>query len=344
MKQYLALMQDILDNGVVKKDRTGVGTLSVFGRQLRFDLKEGFPLVTTKKVHLKSIIHELLWFLNGDTNVKYLQENGVKIWNEWSDEEGNLGPVYGKQWREWRDCKVVECHDVRRTQQLMQRGYRYIGNMKEDGTTYLVYEKPHDQISKVIQQLREDPDSRRIIVSAWNVGDLDDMALNPCHNYFQFYTTEMTLLERLDWYEANEPEKFANAPLINHEDIDDEERLHETLDREGIPRRKLSCFYMMRSNDVALGKPFNIASYALLTHMVAQQLNMVPDELVYSGVDVHLYLNHLDQIKLQLTREPYPLPKLVIKRKPESIFDYKYEDFEVVGYQSHPHIAMPVAV
>ena len=339
MKQYLALMQDILDNGVVKKDRTGVGTLSVFGRQLRFDLKEGFPLVTTKKVHLKSIIHELLWFLNGDTNVKYLQENGVKIWNEWSDEEGNLGPVYGKQWREWRDCKVVECHDVGRTQQLMQRGYKYIGNMKEDGTTYLVYEKAHDQISKVIQQLREDPDSRRIIVSAWNVADLDDMALNPCHNYFQFYTTEMTVLERLNWFEENEPEKFANASLNN-----DEKVLHETLDREGVPRRKLSCFYMMRSNDVALGKPFNIASYALLTHMVAQQVNMVPDELVYSGVDVHLYLNHLEQIKLQLTREPYPLPKLVIKRKPDSIFDYKYEDFEVVGYQSHPHIAMPVAV
>lgn len=344
MKQYLALMQDILDNGVVKKDRTGVGTLSVFGRQLRFDLKEGFPLVTTKKVHLKSIIHELLWFLNGDTNVKYLQENGVKIWNEWANEEGNLGPVYGKQWREWRDCKVVECHDVGRTQQLMQRGYKYIGNMKEDGTTYLVYEKAHDQISKVIQQLREDPDSRRIIVSAWNVGDLDDMALNPCHNYFQFYTTEMTLLERLDWYEANEPEKFANAPLINHEDIDNEERLHETLDREGIPRRKLSCFFLMRSNDVFLGLPFNIASYALLTHIVAQQLNMVPDELVYSGVDVHLYSNHLEQAKLQLTREPYPLPKLVIKRKPGSIFDYKYEDFELVGYQAHPHIAAPVAV
>ncbi|HFW3845388.1 TPA: thymidylate synthase [Salmonella enterica subsp. enterica serovar Waycross] len=344
MKQYLALMQDILDNGVVKKDRTGVGTLSVFGRQLRFDLKEGFPLVTTKKVHLKSIIHELLWFLNGDTNVKYLQENGVKIWNEWANEEGNLGPVYGKQWREWRDCKVVECHDVGRTQQLMQRGYKYIGNIKEDGTTYLVYEKPHDQISKVIQQLREDPDSRRIIVSAWNVADLDDMALNPCHNYFQFYTTEMSLLERLDWYEVNEPEKFASAPLINHEDIDDEERLHETLDREGIPRRKLSCFYMMRSNDYLLGAPFNIASYALLTYMVAQQLNMVPDELVYSGVDVHLYSNHLEQAKLQLTREPYPLPKLVIKRKPDSIFDYKYEDFELVGYQSHDTIKAPIAV
>lgn len=344
MKQYLALMQDILDNGVVKKDRTGVGTLSVFGRQLRFDLKEGFPLVTTKKVHLKSIIHELLWFLNGDTNVKYLQENGVRIWNEWSDEEGNLGPVYGKQWREWRDCKVVECHDVRRTQQLMQRGYKYIGNMKEDGTTYLVYEKAHDQISKVIQQLREDPDSRRIIVSAWNVSDLDDMALNPCHNYFQFYTTEMSLLERLEWCEVNEPEKFTSAPLIKHEDIDDEERLHETLDREGIPRRKLSCFYMMRSNDYLLGAPFNIASYALLTYMVAQQLSMVPDELVYSGVDVHLYSNHLEQAKLQLTREPYPLPKLAIKRKPDSIFDYKYEDFELVGYQAHPHIAAPVAV
>lgn len=344
MKQYLALMQDILDNGVVKKDRTGVGTLSVFGRQLRFDLKEGFPLVTTKKVHLKSIIHELLWFLNGDTNVKYLQENGVKIWNEWANEEGNLGPVYGKQWREWRDCKVVECHDVGRTQQLMQRGYKYIGNMKEDGTTYLVYEKAHDQISKVIQQLREDPDSRRIIVSAWNVGDLDDMALNPCHNYFQFYTTEMSLLERLEWYEVNEPEKFASAPLIKHEDIDDEERLHETLDRESIPRRKLSCFYMMRSNDYLLGAPFNVASYALLTHMIAQQLNMVPDELVYSGVDVHLYSNHLGQAKLQLTREPYPLPKLVIKRKPDSIFDYKYEDFELVGYQSHDTIKAPIAV
>lgn len=339
MKQYLALMQDILDNGVVKKDRTGVGTLSVFGRQLRFDLKEGFPLVTTKKVHLKSIIHELLWFLNGDTNVKYLQENGVRIWNEWANAEGELGPVYGKQWREWRDCKVVECHDVGRTQQLMQRGYKYIGNMKEDGTTYLVYEKAHDQISKVIQQLREDPDSRRIIVSAWNVGDLDDMALNPCHNYFQFYTTEMTALERLNWFEENQPEKFARTPLNNVEKL-----IHEILDREGIPRRKLSCFFLMRSNDVFLGLPFNITSYAMLTHVIAQQLNMVPDELVYSGVDVHLYSNHLEQAKLQLTREPYPLPKLVIKRKPDSIFDYKYEDFELVGYRAHPHIAAPVAV
>ena len=346
MKQYLALMQDILDNGVIKKDRTGVGTLSVFGRQLRFDLKEGFPLVTTKKVHLKSIIHELLWFLNGDTNVKYLQENGVRIWNEWANEEGDLGPVYGHQWREWMDTKMVYLWDERSKDVLRKRGYRYAGTIAKDDPeeSIVIYRKSHDQISKVIQQLREDPDSRRIIVSAWNVGDLDDMALNPCHNYFQFYTTEMTLLERLDWYEVNEPEKFANAPLINHEDIDSEERLHEILDREGIPRRKLSCFYMMRSNDYLLGAPFNVASYALLTHMIAQQLNMVPDELVYSGVDVHLYSNHLEQAKLQLTREPYPLPKLVIKRKPDSIFDYKYEDFELVNYQAHPHIAAPVAV
>lgn len=346
MKQYLALMQDILDNGVVKKDRTGVGTLSVFGRQLRFDLKEGFPLVTTKKVHLKSIIHELLWFLNGDTNVKYLQENGVKIWNEWANEEGDLGPVYGHQWREWMDTKLVYLWDERSKDVLRERGYRYVGTIAKDNPeeSIVIYRKSHDQISKVIRQLREDPDSRRIIVSAWNVADLDDMALNPCHNYFQFYTTEMTLLERLDWYEVNEPEKFANAPLITHEDIDSEERLHEILDREGIPRRKLSCFFLMRSNDVFLGLPFNIASYAILTHMIAQQLNMVPDELVYSGVDVHLYSNHLEQAKLQLTREPYPLPKLVIKRKPDSIFDYRYEDFELIGYQAHPHIAAPVAV
>ncbi|ELZ5884495.1 thymidylate synthase [Salmonella enterica] len=346
MKQYLALMQDILDNGVVKKDRTGVGTLSVFGRQLRFDLKEGFPLVTTKKVHLKSIIHELLWFLNGDTNVKYLQENGVRIWNEWANAEGELGPVYGHQWREWMDTKLIYLWDERSKDVLRGRGYRYVGTIAKDDPeeSIVIYRKSHDQISKVIQQLREDPDSRRIIVSAWNVSDLDDMALNPCHNYFQFYTTEMTLLERLDWYEVNEPEKFANAPLINLEDIDSEERLHEILDREDIPRRKLSCFFLMRSNDVFLGLPFNIASYALLTHIVAQQLNMVPDELVYSGVDVHLYSNHLEQAKLQLTREPYSLSKLVIKRKPDSIFDYKYEDFELVDYQAHPHIAAPVAV
>lgn len=341
MKQYLALMQDILDNGVVKKDRTGVGTLSVFGRQLRFDLKEGFPLVTTKKVHLKSIIHELLWFLNGDTNVKYLQENGVKIWNEWANEEGDLGPVYGHQWREWMDTKMVYLWDERSKDVLRERGYRYVGTIAKDNPeeSIVIYRKSHDQISKITQQLHDDPDSRRIIVSAWNVGDLDDMALNPCHNYFQFYTTEMTVLERLNWFEENEPEKFACTPLHNVEKL-----LHIILDREGVPCRKLSCFYMMRSNDVFLGLPFNIASYALLTHMIAQQLNMVPDELVYSGVDVHLYSNHLEQAKLQLTREPYPLPKLVIKRKPDSIFNYKYEDFELVGYQAHPHIAAPVAV
>lgn len=351
MKQYLALMQDILDNGVVKKDRTGVGTLSVFGRQLRFDLKEGFPLVTTKKVHLKSIIHELLWFLNGDTNVKYLQENGVKIWNAWSDEEGNLGPVYGKQWREWRDCKVVECHDVRRTQQLMQRGYKYIGNMKENGTTYLVYEKAHDQISKVIQQLREDPDSRRIIVSAWNVGDLDDMALAPCHSFFQFYSHEMV---------GPELDVFLYNYLKDHPDLErkyndqvaackaDPEGSHVASNmfcwENNIPTRVLSCQLYQRSCDYFLGGSFNVASYSLLTAIIAQQVNMIPGEFVWTIGDAHLYSNHLEQAKLQLTREPYPLPKLVIKRKPDSIFDYKYEDFELVGYQSHDSIKAPIAV
>ncbi|EDU0148412.1 thymidylate synthase [Salmonella enterica] len=351
MKQYLALMQDILDNGVVKKDRTGVGTLSVFGRQLRFDLKEGFPLVTTKKVHLKSIIHELLWFLNGDTNVKYLQENGVKIWNAWSDEEGNLGPVYGKQWREWRDCKVVECHDVRRTQQLMQRGYKYIGNMKEDGTTYLVYERAHDQISKVIQQLREDPDSRRIIVSAWNVGDLDDMALAPCHSFFQFYSHEMV---------GPELDVFLYNYLKDHPDLErkyndqvaackaDPEGSHVASNmfcwENNIPTRVLSCQLYQRSCDYFLGGSFNVASYSLLTAIIAQQVNMIPGEFVWTIGDAHLYSNHLEQAKLQLTREPYPLPKLVIKRKPDSIFDYKYEDFELVGYQSHDTIKAPIAV
>lgn len=351
MKQYLALMQDILDNGVVKKDRTGVGTLSVFGRQLRFDLKEGFPLVTTKKVHLKSIIHELLWFLNGDTNVKYLQENGVKIWNEWSDEEGNLGPVYGKQWREWRDCKVVECHDVGRTQQLMQRGYKYIGNMKENGTTYLVYEKSHDQIRKVIQQLREDPDSRRIIVSAWNVGDLDDMALAPCHSFFQFYSHEMVGPE-LDVFLYNYLKEHPELERKYNDQVAackaDPEGSHVASNmfcwENNIPTRVLSCQLYQRSCDYFLGGSFNVASYSLLTTMIAQQVNMIPGEFVWTIGDAHLYSNHLEQAKLQLTREPYPLPKLVIKRKPDSIFDYRYEDFELVGYQSHDTIKAPIAV
>ena len=264
MRQYLDLMRTILTEGELKTDRTGTGTISSFGHQLRFDLAKGFPLVTTKKLHLKSIIYELLWFLQGNTNVQYLQEHGVRIWNEWADENGELGPVYGKQWRRWQ---------------------------KPDGTTV-------DQISRALDLIKNDPDSRRIIVSAWNVGELGQMALMPCHAFFQFYV-------------AND---------------------------------KLSCQLYQRSQDVFLGMPFNIASYALLTHMMAQQVNLAVGDFVWTGGDVHIYQNHIEQVKEQLKRKPFPLPTLHIKRKPDSIFDYRFEDFEIVGYQCHPTIKAPVAV
>ncbi len=264
MQQYLSLMRHVRDTGHRKQDRTGTGTLSVFGHQLRFDLREGFPLVTTKKLHLRSIIHELLWFLSGDSNVRYLRENGVKIWDQWADEHGELGPVYGVQWRSWGT---------------------------PDGAAI-------DQISQVMQQLKESPDSRRIIVSAWNVADLDDMALPPCHMLFQFYVAD----------------------------------------------GKLSCQLYQRSCDIFLGVPFNIASYALLTHMLAQQADLAVGDFIWTGGDCHLYLNHLEQANEQLTREPLPLPRLAIKRRPPSIFDYQFEDFEFLNYESHPHIAAKVAV
>jgi thymidylate synthase len=264
MKQYLHLMSDILENGSRKTDRTGTGTLSVFGRQLRFDLSEGFPLVTTKKLHLRSIIYELLWFLKGDTNVQYLRDNGVTIWDEWADENGELGPVYGHQWRSWP---------------------------APDGRSI-------DQISQVIEQLRSKPDSRRHIVTAWNPAEVDKMALPPCHALFQFYVAD----------------------------------------------GRLSCQLYQRSADYFLGVPFNIASYALLTCMFAQQCDLLPGDFVWTGGDVHLYLNHLEQARLQLSRTPYPLPQLIIKRKPASIFDYSFEDFEIANYQAHPSIKAPIAV
>jgi thymidylate synthase len=264
LRQYLQLLEDILENGVEKDDRTGVGTLSVFGRQLRLNLQEGFPLLTTKKLHIRSIIYELLWFLKGDTNVRYLQENGVTIWDEWADENGDLGPIYGAQWRSWKGA---------------------------DGKTV-------DQISWVIEEIKRNPNSRRLLVSAWNVAELDKMKLPPCHYAFQFYVAD----------------------------------------------GKLSCMWQQRSVDTFLGLPFNIASYALLTHMIAQQCDLDVGELIFSGGDVHLYKNHLEQAKLQLTREPRPLPKLVIKRKPASIFEYEFEDFEIVDYDPHPHIKAPVAI
>ncbi len=264
MQQYLDFLRYIRDNGIKKEDRTGTGTLSVFGYQMRFNLSQGFPLVTTKKLHLRSIIHELLWFLKGETNIRYLQENKVTIWDAWADKEGNLGPVYGKQWRSWAT---------------------------QDGKTI-------DQISDVIQQIKTNPDSRRLIVNAWNVGELSKMALPPCHLLFQFYVAD----------------------------------------------GKLSCQLYQRSADTFLGVPFNIASYSLLTHMIAEQCNLSVGDFIWTGGDCHIYLNHLEQINLQLSRTPFPLPQLVIKQKPASIFDYKFEDFEIINYQSHPHIKGEVAV
>ena len=264
MQQYLEYIQSILELGTEKTDRTGTGTISYFGRQMRFDLQQGFPLVTTKKLHIKSILYELLWFLQGNTNTGYLKENGVSIWDEWADVDGELGPVYGKQWRAWEaiDGRVI------------------------------------DQISDVINQIKTTPDSRRLIVNAWNVGELKHMALPPCHMMFQFY----------------------------------------------VANNRLSCQLYQRSVDSFLGLPFNIASYSFLTHMMAQQCGLDVGEFVWTGGDCHIYTNHLEQVKLQLTRKPYPLPKLIINRKPASIFDYQFEDFEIVDYQSHPHIKGAVAV
>jgi len=264
MRQYLDLMRHVRDNGTVKSDRTGTGTVSVFGHQMRFDLSEGFPLVTTKKLHLRSIIHELLWFLTGDSNIQYLKDNGVSIWDDWADENGDLGPVYGVQWRNWPT---------------------------PDGGSV-------DQIAQIMQQLRETPDSRRIMLSAWNVGEIENMALPPCHCLFQFYVAD----------------------------------------------GKLSCQLYQRSCDIFLGVPFNIASYALLTHMLAQQADLAVGDFVWTGGDCHLYSNHLQQADEQLNRELLPLPQLAIKRRPDSIFDYRYEDFEILNYESHPHIKAAVAV
>jgi thymidylate synthase len=263
MRQYLDLLRHIREHGTRKHDRTGTGTLSVFGHQMRFDLAAGLPIVTTKKLHLRSIIHELLWFLQGGTNVKYLHEQGVTIWDEWADENGDLGPVYGAQWRRWPGA---------------------------DG-------QPLDQMQRALDLLRTNPDSRRIVVSAWNVAELEKMALQPCHALFQFY----------------------------------------------VAGGRLSCQLYQRSADFFLGVPFNIASYALLTHMVAQQTDLQPGEFIWTGGDCHLYLNHLDSADEQLKRTPLPLPKLVIRRQPPSLFDYRFEDFEIVGYEAHPAIKAAIA-
>jgi len=275
MQQYLHLLQHILDEGVQKSDRTGTGTISCFGYQMRFDLREGFPMVTTKKLHLRSIIHELLWFLKGDTNIAYLKEQDVSIWDEWADENGNLGPVYGHQWRSWTG---------------------------PDGKTY-------DQIRDVLQQIRTNPDSRRMIVSAWNVADLPKMALSPCHALFQFYVTPPT--------DAQQAQGIGGA---------------------------LSCQLYQRSADVFLGVPFNIASYALLTMMMAQVCGLEAGEFIHTFGDVHLYSNHIGQAKLQLSREPYPLPQMKLNPEVKDLFSFRYEDFSLENYRHHPHIKAPVAI
>ena len=264
MRQYLEFLRHIRERGAPKADRTGTGTLSVFGYQMRFDLQDGFPLVTTKQLHLRSIIHELLWFLRGDTNVRYLHDHQVTIWDEWADERGDLGPVYGKQWRSWGTA---------------------------DG-------RQVDQLARVVAEIKKNPNSRRLVVSAWNVGELDEMALLPCHALFQFYVAE----------------------------------------------GRLSCQLYQRSADALLGVPFNIASYALLVHMVAQQCDLAPGEFIWTGGDCHLYLNHLEQADLQLSRTPYPLPELEIRRRPPSLFEYTFEDFEIRNYRHHAAIKAPIAV
>lgn len=264
MRQYLDLMRHVQQHGTEKTDRTGTGTRSVFGYQMRFDLAQGFPLVTTKKLHLKSIIHELIWFLNGSTNIAYLKENGVSIWDDWADEQGNLGPIYGYQWRSWPTPSG--------------------GHI--------------DQISQVLEQIKSNPDSRRLIVSAWNVADIPNMKLPPCHAFFQFYVAD----------------------------------------------GKLSCQLYQRSADIFLGVPFNIASYALLTHMMAQQAGLDVGDFIWTGGDCHLYSNHIEQVNLQLSREPLKLPTLNFKRKPPSLFDYQFDDIEILNYESHSHIKAPVAV
>jgi thymidylate synthase len=264
MQQYLDFLRHIRDSGVSKNDRTGVGTRSVFAYQMRFDLNQGFPLVTTKKLSLRSIIHELLWFLRGETNIRYLHDHKVTIWDEWADKNGDLGPIYGKQWRSWETA---------------------------NGSSI-------DQMNELVNQIKKNPHSRRLIVSAWNVGDLSKMALVPCHLLFQFY----------------------------------------------VANGKLSCQLYQRSADSFLGVPFNIASYALLTHMIAQQCDLDVGEFIWTGGDCHIYSNHLEQVDLQLERQPFPLPRLSLRRKPESLFDYQFDDIEVINYQAHPHIKAPVAV
>lgn len=354
MKNYLNLLGEIYINGNCKNDRTNTGTKSVFGKQLRFNLNEGFPLVTTKKCHTRSIIHELLWFLKGDTNIKYLNDNNVHIWDEWADKDGNLGPVYGHQWTKWDSTKLIYPSNYKNVDEYKEaitaieaRGYLRVGDIPDVVETMpvAVYRKLINQIDEAMHLLKTDPDSRRIMVSAWNVGDLDEMALQPCHSFFQFYTRELSAYERRTWLEKNDPEWAAKVYGIKKLSIlQVYEAYDELIANSDAPTRELSCAYYMRSNDFFLGAPFNIASYALLTHMFAQQLGMAVGELVFNGGDVHLYKNHQEQALKQLGREPRKLPTLKFKRKPNSIYDYTFDDFIIEGYEPDSAIPAPVAI
>lgn len=335
MKQYLDLLRHVIEHGRYKSDRTGTGTASVFGYQMRFDLKEGFPLLTTKKLHLKSIIHELLWMLSGSTNVKYLQDQGVRIWNEWADERGDLGPVYGHQWRSWPGPISMF-----RADQYPPSGKQVVGYHVDAHNAGVVAVQTYvDQISTLVCQIKANPDSRRLIVTAWNPADVGKMALPPCHCFFQFNTRVMTWQERHRWIER-QPDIV--APKF--ESLSDYIAWMDSDMKGNIPSRYLDCQLYQRSGDVFLGVPFNIASYALLTSMVAQVCNIVPGDFVHTLGDAHIYSNHMEQVQEQLEREPRALPTLRFNRDATSIFNFKYEDISVDGYDPHPSIAGEVAV
>ncbi len=316
MKQYLDLLRHIKDNGIDDGDRTGTGARSVFGCQMRFNLKESFPLLTTKKLHLKSIIHELLWFLNGDTNIKYLKDNGVSIWDEWADERGELGPIYGRQWRSWDNFVLIPAHS--------------------EGAEWIPEEyvnKPIDQISWLINRLKTNPQCRRMIVSAWNVADIPKMKLAPCHCLFQFYTAPMSLAERIAQTNVLDNVMAANPEIVE-----------SILDQHNVPKRKLSCQLYQRSVDSGLGLPYNIASYSLLTTMIAQCVNMIPHEFIWTGGNTHIYFNHFSAIEEQLTRTPRQLPRIIINPLKKDIFSFEYKDFTLVDYDPLPSIKMDISI
>lgn len=316
MKNYLEHLKYIKENGVLKENRTGIDALSTFGHQMRFDLQDGFPIITTKKIHIKSVIYELLWFLNGDTNIKYLKDNGVSIWDEWADNSGDLGRVYGAQWRDWRSPE-------------------YVSVSSEDGPDQFINIKVKsiDQITWLVERLKTNPDCRRMVVTAWNPGELDQMALAPCHMFYQLWTRDLNREERIEHY-FKDNKDFSSVSKTTM----------EMMDEAGVPKKGVSLQLYQRSTDFPLGLPYNISSYSLLTMIIAQCVNMIPLEFIWTGGDNHIYCNQIDGVNEQLTREPFPLPIMKINPLKTDIFDFKYDDFELINYKYHPHIKMPVAV